>query len=109
MLQDTIVCENGSSNVYTSTRSNQAFCLYPGIKGKGNGKTRLSWRVSDYPNHKNEINTYAAFWSSRQHAFEFAKIVASRMTKEQAGKHVVVKKLCKELKADMTKHGITQS
>jgi|TARA_B110000902_G_C13787732_1_gene390836 hypothetical protein len=109
MLQDTIVCDNASSNVYTSARSNQAFALYPELKGKGKGKTRLSWRVSDYPNHKNEINTHAAFWSSRQHAFEFAKIVVSRMTKEQAGKHVVVRKLCKELKADMTKHGITQS
>ena len=109
MLQDTIVCEHGSSNVYTSARSNQAFALYPELKGKGKGKTRLSWRVSDYPNHKNEINTHAAFWSSRQHAFEFAKIVVSRMTKEQAGKHVVVRKLCKELKADMTKHGITPS
>jgi|TARA_B110000908_G_scaffold156948_1_gene196621 hypothetical protein len=109
MLQDTIVCDNASSNVYTSARSNQAFALYPELKGKGKGKTRLSWRVSDYPNHKNEINTHAAFWSSRQHAFEFAKIVVSRMTKEQAGKHVVVRKLCKELKADMTKHGITPS
>ena len=109
MLQDTIVCEHGSSNVYTSTHSNQAFCLYPELKGKGKGKTRISWRVTDYPNHKNEVNTHAAFWSNRQHAFGFAKIVASRMTKEQAGKHEVIKKLCKELKADMTKHGITPS
>ena len=43
MLQDTIVCEHGSSNVYTSARSNQAFALYPELKGKGKGKTRLSW------------------------------------------------------------------
>ncbi len=52
MLQDTIVCKHGSSNVYTNTHSNQAFALYPELKGKGKGKTRLSWRVTDYPNHK---------------------------------------------------------
>ena len=42
MLQDTIVCKHGSSNVYTNTHSNQAFALYPELKGKGKGKKRRS-------------------------------------------------------------------
>jgi len=86
-------------NLYTGNMpdgGHQKFALYGPCKAKN--KIRISWKVDDYPHHKDEFNTYAAFWDTREDAAYFANRVVSYMEDFETGHYNPIKRISKSLK-----------
>ena len=85
-------------NLYTGNMPDggqQQFALYGPCK---KNKIRISWKVKDYPHHRDEINTYGAYWDTKKEAKRFADVAVSYMEDFETGHYNPIKRICKSLK-----------